>query len=249
MFQINFGTDGSIYINFPYFKHSQGIASKVLMPKGQSYYKSLSITDNAKVTSHLIKYSHHSSGEALFSKTNKVQTVIRKHSVPLKELGGHFFTISLQGLDGFEVGNEKKYDHHWSPKKSVVQFNYEEEKPEALRFVGVWQPYAEFGKDLVLPIGQSSYGPQFKYADAGGFVLSPDKSNPLYGHILVLRVHVIAKLNPDAETILSFIGGFDKKDTILDTSNDSSFLSLLYPAKNPDVMKKNLGSMDLEELK
>jgi hypothetical protein len=94
VFQIVFSKrDGSIYINFPYFKHSKGVVSIATMPAGAKYPLEVSFIESGKVTSHLVKYSHHPDGMAHFSQDGYVKTQIRKQSIALTELDGHFFKI------------------------------------------------------------------------------------------------------------------------------------------------------------
>ena len=71
-----------------------------------------------------------------------------------------------------------------------------------------------------------------------GFLLAPEESNPFDGFLLQLRVHVIPVMDKKSKTLLSFIGGFDNRQKVFDTTQDSKFLCLLYPANNPEILKK-----------
>ena len=81
--KIEFGADGSIYIFFPGFIDTSGIACCAVMRAGVSGQTNLDLKDNGRVTNHLVKYAHHSDGRAHFSQTGKVRTEIRRQSVPL----------------------------------------------------------------------------------------------------------------------------------------------------------------------
>ena len=89
--------DGSIYINFPYYSDTRGLISLVTYP-GDISTTHLRLEPGGRVTSHLVKYSHHQDGRAHFSQDGKIKTEVKKMSVPLTEINGHFFTVQIQGL-------------------------------------------------------------------------------------------------------------------------------------------------------
>ena len=68
-FQIVFGGDGSLFITFPYFRHRTGILSvSTTLPRAQRRSQ-VNLEQGGKVTSHLVKYSHHPDGRAHFSQS------------------------------------------------------------------------------------------------------------------------------------------------------------------------------------
>jgi hypothetical protein len=77
MCRINFGSDGSLFFSFPYFPHSQGILAKGRYRAGDTSAK-IPLTEHGKVTSHLAKLTHHTSGEVLFESPRDCR---RLHSV------------------------------------------------------------------------------------------------------------------------------------------------------------------------
>lgn len=248
LFRIDFQPDGSIFVNFPYYRNSVGIASVVhFPPSGTGAYDSLSITDDARITSHLVKYAHHATGEAHFSMDGRVQTQIRKQSVPLTKLKGHLFSIYIQGFAGFEEARGKKYDHGWTEKRSTAHFDLQGEVG-AVRFVATWQHYTNLIKNAVAAPGQKKVGPQIIFNDPKdrgvGFVLGPDQSNPFNEFILFLRIHIMGPLDPSRESVLGFIGGFDPLGQVNNLSGESTMLSLVYPVGDPEVFKATLQSMD-----
>jgi hypothetical protein len=86
------GRDGSLYVDFPYFEHRDGLVCRATLTPGAT---EVSLVEGGKVTSHRVKYAHHRDGEAHFSQTGKVLTQVRKPSVPLNRYSGHIFTIQL----------------------------------------------------------------------------------------------------------------------------------------------------------
>ncbi len=139
MFQIIFSkNDGSVFINFPYYKHPNGLVSIVTLKSGTKYPTSSQLTTGGKITSHLVKYTHHPDGNVHFSQDKKVLTKIKKESVPLKNIHGHFFTIMLQGVRDY---TETKSNNDYSYSKTKTQrlrhfYSIKSEGLSALKFVG-----------------------------------------------------------------------------------------------------------------
>src|ERR1700674_3786546 len=64
--QIVFGGDGSLFITFPYFRHRTGILSSSSIPATGTRESQVNLEHGGKVTSHLVKYCHHTDGRAHF---------------------------------------------------------------------------------------------------------------------------------------------------------------------------------------
>ena len=99
LFQILSGRDGSLFIPFPYYKHSSGLLAERTLKGGQKYPSDLNVA--GPLTMHHVKYAHHVDGEAHFSQDGKILTRIRRRANSLQADGGHLFTIQLQGLFDF----------------------------------------------------------------------------------------------------------------------------------------------------
>jgi len=250
IFRIDFGTDGSIYISFPYYQHSDGIVGKIIMPPSNTgQYEALKLSDNGKCTSHLVKYSHHTSGETLFSLTGKIKKEIRKQSTPLTKLNGHFFTLTVQGLNGFDNAIDKKYNHGWSEKKTVVNFDLLDDFIGSIKFVGVWQSFENFtAKGINHPKDIESFGPQFCYKSnkpAFGFLLSPGNKNVFNNYILSLRAEIEPIIDKDRVSVACFVGGFDDPKKVNQLNEESSFLSMIYPIDKLEEFLIKIGSIDI----
>ena len=100
--------DGSVFINFPYYKFSQGLVSLVTFSGNIKLPTSLNLVPGGKVTSHLVKYSHHPDGRAHFSQDGRVRTKVKKKAIALFKAEGHIFTAQLQGMNDFVATNSKK---------------------------------------------------------------------------------------------------------------------------------------------
>jgi hypothetical protein len=77
-FQVVFHKDGSFFISFPYFRHRTGILSISSIPANGLRESQVNLEHGGKVTSHLVKYSHHVDGRAHFSQDGKVFTAIKR---------------------------------------------------------------------------------------------------------------------------------------------------------------------------
>src|ERR1035441_5793774 len=56
--QILFGRDGSLYVTFPYFPHTNGILAEVTVTGPPGSTSQIDLANTGKVASHLGKYSH-----------------------------------------------------------------------------------------------------------------------------------------------------------------------------------------------
>lgn len=65
--KVKFACDGSIYVMFPGFPKQSGLVGQLRIPPGPNPPLTLSLADSGRVTSHLVKYSHHPDGRAHFS--------------------------------------------------------------------------------------------------------------------------------------------------------------------------------------
>jgi hypothetical protein len=131
-------SDGSVWIAFPYFQDSRGLASLVLLPPG-GYHPTASLTEHGMVTSHLVKYMHHRSGLALFSQSGRVISSMRKASVPLSVADGHLASIVVTELNGFQKDVSGKPDV-WkldepAPPTQTITFAAKSPEPPSIKFV------------------------------------------------------------------------------------------------------------------
>jgi hypothetical protein len=238
--QIVFGKDGSLYLTFPYFKHTEGLLAEVRVagpPGGQTL---IDLAEKGKVASHLVKYSHHPSGEALFSQHGKVKTVVRRQSVPLAEQQGHIFTLIVQGLRAFEsLGTAK--ENATASKRTTLTFEVKDRFPKALRIIGRWY----WIEDLPVEPRPAVFGPQIQAVDPDGITHNAFiVGNPHdLKHVLILTCVPQGSISP-ARELMMFIGGFDPPARIKKSRKPTGFLAFLYPAENYEELKQRLGSID-----
>lgn len=245
--QIIFGKrDGSLFVNFPYFKHSEGLISLVTFPSGMKPTMDLSLKPGGKVTSHLVKYAHHPDGMAHFSQTGRVTSVIQKQSIPLAKAEGHIFSAQLQYLRDFEVADPKKDSGIHTNRRTVLTFNLGKSEPEAVKIVGRWYSRATLNSRIQ---GGNILGPKVACETPTGkkywaFLLAPPRGTPTQEYVLLLTCEGIPQLDKQKRSALTFIGGFDSPDIMNDLTKKATFLALSYPASNPEELAKQLGSID-----
>ena len=238
--QILFGKDGSLYVTFPYFKHTNGLLAEVSVEGPPGTNAEIDLQQTGKVASHLVKYAHHPDGEAHFSQHGKVLTAIRRRSVSLIAQRGHIFTVLIQGLRAFEsVGatNENKA----SPKRTALTFDIKDRFPKAIRIVGRWY----WIEDLQVEPRPAVFGPRVETVDADG--LSQNAfivANPHDGkHVLLLSCIPQDAIGPGRD-LMMFLGGFDAPSRISRSKKPTRFLTFLYPADDYAELKKRVGSID-----
>src|SRR5260370_16845276 len=76
LFQILCGRDGSLFVPFPYYKHSSAQLSEQTMEGGRKYPSDLTVT--GPLTMHRVKYTHHAYPEPHFSPNAKILTKFRR---------------------------------------------------------------------------------------------------------------------------------------------------------------------------
>src|SRR5438309_1167409 len=107
-FQVFFGRDGSLFINFPYFRHRTGLLSASVIPANGKVQSEVNLERGGKVTSHRVKYSHHPDGRAHFSQDGKIFTAIKRQSIALETQHGHMCSLLIQGLSGLDLADPVK---------------------------------------------------------------------------------------------------------------------------------------------
>ena len=106
-FQIVFHKDGSFFISFPYFRHRTGLLSISSIPANGSRESQVNLEHGGRVTSHLVKYSHHVDGRAHFSQDGRIFTTIKRQSVALDKQDGHIFSLLIQGLSALDPAHDE----------------------------------------------------------------------------------------------------------------------------------------------
>lgn len=249
LFQIVFAKDGSLFVNFPYFKHKEGLVTLATIPANISYPTNVELNPGGKATTHLVKYTHHPDGEAHFSQDGRVFTHIRKKAVPLTEFAEHIFTIKLQDLSEFESKDPKIINKKPAIKRTDVNIRIHNTNPEALKIVGRW--YSKNDISGRLRLGDLSNNQKLficisedgKTKTQGILLRSPFPINSKE-YFLMLTIESIPKFDKNRDSSLTFIGGFDSPNIINDLAKETTFLAFTYPITDIDNLTKELGSID-----
>lgn len=211
-------------------------------------HEKIKLADGGKVTSHRVKYTHHPDGRVHFSQDRKIYTAIKKQSVPLASAHGHIFTVQFQGIDDFELVNPQKDRKPPSGKRTLLNMDFPDDYPEAIKIVGRWYSAKELIESIEGNPGDS-VGPIIPCKENGGsqrlaMIVSPPQSQPFSDFALMISCVSIPRFSQDKGTALTFIGGFDQYEIATNLSVDSSFLALSYPTNNYDELLTQIGTID-----
>jgi hypothetical protein len=247
IFSVSFSRfDGSLFVNLPYFETSKGLLSIATIAGGQTG-GDVDLKPQGKCSSHNVKYTHHLDGEAHFSQHGKIMTKVRRKSVPLRSNRGHLFTLMVQGLEHFKAADQPRDSASPNKKRTNLTVDLANESPAAMKFVGRLTDAR-----LIGPMLTGEYpdriGPclEFRTHD-GNFMQGFCIANP---HdlsdqtLLMVTFHVIPWLDAKREAAMTFIGGFDPPEQVLDSTQTVSMLVLNYPAENFEELRSQLGSVD-----
>ena len=237
LFQILCGRAGSLFVPFPYYKHSSAQLSEETMEGGRKYPSDLSVT--GPLTMHRVKYTHHADGEAHFSQDGKIHTKIRRRANSLPTYGGHIFTVQLQGLSDFQPLKERDLT---TSGRQVVCMRLPSE-PASLKLVAHLYSADELVTRMAFSTDCGPWVPVIRdqKAYAAALLAVGDNAN-LTSRILMLSFEEVPAVFPNQPSGFSLIGGFDAPATAFDHNKDTSFLVLLSPA--PEATQQ-FGCVDL----
>jgi hypothetical protein len=238
--QVFFGKDGSLFITFPYYRHRVGLLSCSAIPADGQRQSQVNLERGGKVTSHLVKYSHHPDGRAHFSQSGKIFTAVKRQSLALDRQHGHMFSLQIQGLQALEQAHPSK-DVGISQQRSVIDFRIDP-PPEAVKFVGRWLDVSRMRFSTPTP----TIGPEVPTlapdgTSLGGVMVASPYVNAR--HVLLLTCAPIPRLGPAPEVFI-FQGGFDPPEVMTDPTKEAGFLAFLYPLSDADQLRERLGSVD-----
>ena len=249
LLQVIFLKDGSLCVNFPYFKHADGLTSLVTVPANITYPANPELNPGGKATTNLVKYSHHPDGRVHFSQDGRVRSTVRKQSVPLTKANDHIFTIKLQGLSEFEIGEREAKSKQPPSKRKTVNLRFHDIKPEAFKIVGRWYSKANLAGRLKIKanspvfLGMSEDGKNRSW----GILLADPFPIENEEYFLMLNFEPVPKFDEHRDASLTFIGGFDHPDIVNDVSKETTFLAFTYPVTNIDELAKEIGSIDFRK--
>lgn len=239
-----FSHDG-IFIQFPYFLNQNGIVSRVEFRLGVGPHK-LKLDEYGKVTSHLVKLSHHTSGRAHFSQDGKVRTEVRRQSFRLDSSIGPVFQLFAFRLGGFGVldparlKQDRAYIQFASPDSSLVGVNLQ----------GEWRRKREIEANVQAaePLGPNASVVHRKTGVTSQvFFLSPPSPHPLDTHVMMLACSKADPPNDVEKPLVILLGGWDPGETPEGepAATQTGCLVCLYPIASPEALSRRIGSIDL----
>lgn len=247
IFQIVFHKrDGSIFLVFPYYKHTEGLLTLATMDRKKVYPGSLSLVDGGKVTSHKVKYSHHPDGETHFSQDRKIYTVVRKKSPSFLELDGHIFTVQFQGLSDFQEITEAEPGISITPQKSIINFKFNTIEPPAIKIIA----HAHRLSRLLTRIESINQTPSINMVRPNGSIAQGyliKNKNYINEDSIYILLHCegIPTINPDEPSLLTLMAGFDSDRIVLDHNRDTQLLIMAYPISgDKSTLVAQIGSVD-----
>jgi len=245
IFQIIFVKNGGIFINFPYYFKKEGLVSLVTFAGNIKQPTDLSLLPGGKVTTNLVKYSHHPDGNAHFSQSGKVFTAIRKKSVPLSEINGHLFTIQFQGIKDFKKHNPEKDSKKSYLTRKNIFLKLDGPEPNSIKIVGRLYTKEYFQSLLNKPNEEPQIFYEFeKNIYKAAIVLCPPPNSGYGNYVLTITYDEIQKVSKEEYSCLTFIAGFDPKTITRNHSLDTTFLSFIYPMEGIEELKNKIGCLD-----
>jgi hypothetical protein len=226
---IQFHKDG-YFVHFPFQPHTNGLLAFCNVRAGVN---EVSLVEHGALVSHRVKYSHHGDGTCLFSQDGKIRSVVRTNQGlrldrPSPDRSGvHVFSIDVQGLNDFApMAPEERF----SDRVGRGYFDVMADRPPALHLVARW-----IRIDRLVPV-EALRNPVEARLPTGdsteNLAISPPKSSPLYGHVMLLNLSVRDWLGTEEDNPvqLMFTGGFGPN--LSDPNVDSSALVMIYPAEH-----------------
>ena len=242
-------SDGSLFAIFPYFAHSAGLLCMATIEAGETN-RAIKFDQEGKCTSHLVKYTHHRSGEALFSQTGKVanRNTIRRPSVPLHNVRGHIFTVHAQGMSHFFEANTPNDLAGPTKKRTNITFDVGNQMPETIKLVAqIYQ--ASLFAGMIVGDPPDRIGPVLPLSTGNGDLVSGfgignphDISDQTV--LLITCQSMPRLLDRTPKGAMIFVGGFDPPEQATAPNQRTSFLAFSYPAENFDELRHRLESID-----
>ncbi len=244
---ILFTTDGSIYVQFPYFRGShKGILSNVDVHPETHGPTTFDLKKNGKVASSLVKFSHHPDGRVHFSQDRKILTKIKRMSWPLDGPIGQIFQLNFYHLRGLELLSQSDF----KPNKLFLPFRFVEGLPFAVTISGEWRRKKATVENIEPAGGAAGPAAIIQSRKTGQeqvvFFLGQPESLPLRDHILMLSCTAIPLLEGVVRPTVILLGGWDHHEVVVtgqQTAN-TGFLICVYPVKNFDALATMIGSLD-----
>ena len=240
--QIQFHPKGSLFVQFPYFKESQGVLAdaefvSVGRGKGQMH-----LSERGRATTHHVKYHHPPDGNVHFSQDGRVRSDIRRSSFPLSE-AGLLWELHAFGIEGFETVTQERVRR----KRLYVPFVFKNGLPRGLQLSGEWRRKDEIASSLISADGPHAMIPRRRDgAPMKVMLLGHPKGSPCEDFLLAVNVAIPPRVEIDRPTMI-FMGGWDSSGIgELGATPGTGCLAFMYPVDDVQALAKQIGSVDLK---
>lgn len=226
--RITFGSDGSVYVSFPYSSAKRGLLSRTVDPPEQSGPVTYDLTKEGVAVPVDVKFSHHASGIVGFSRTGLKSRLPRQQSFPLKSGEGVMFQLHVQWLGGFTWADSK------GSKTPTVGFEFRDTHPFGLKVEGQWMRKTVVAQNT-FGLSSEPPGPRVQAVHRATGIpkyfifLGQPVSLPLKDHVLAISVEPVAIPTGAESSGMIFVGGFGRDPETL----RASALSFMYPYERP----------------
>lgn len=243
--QVIFHKDGSIFLQCPYFRESDGIASLVRLGADGATRRTVEFLEEGKVTSHLVKYAHHPNGRVHFSQDGKVRTEIRRDArFSLDGPIGRILEIDAnRPAEGFKALTTKRKG------RPHLLFNYSKE-PEAIRLTFQWRrkkDVASWSRPHGAPLGpKAELVHTVSGAKSAAFFLGQPVGLPFQNHLLVITCDSHRGFTGTDKPMLILRGGADSDEVKVPggAPEPSEFLAAMYPISDRTELEAAVGTID-----
>jgi hypothetical protein len=244
--QVLFEKDGSILVQCPYFPGRHGILAAPSQDPNADGPVTYDLTEGGKLTSHLVKLSHHPDGEVHFSQDGKILTVVRRKTFPLATTIGHVFRLHIFHPEGFTEATKAKR------KRAYLPFVFYGSLPQALTVFAEWRRRRAMEANLDPPNGVAGPDTQSISRKTGTaftvFFLMQPGGFPMRDHLLVVGVEPARPLPNVTEPTMILVGGFDPHEPTEPGQKvpQTGLLVWKYPQEPSEHLRCLLGSVDLD---
>jgi hypothetical protein len=222
--------DGSIYVDFPYLVAKEGLLSEVSLPPKHDKPHELDLRKNGKHVTTDVKFAHHTSGIAHFSKTGWTSRLPERRSFPLATSIGAVFEVSIFWLHALaDLDHIKGRDAH-------VGFRFADRALNSICVRAEWRRKDDIAanrEDLFHPVGPETTGVHRKTGAVTFFrMLGQPRGFPLQDHILLICAYPIEMASPDQGPGMVFFGGWNEHEQTAEHPERyrHTCLAFMYPA-------------------
>lgn len=237
-------SDGSILVQCPYFPGRNGILSSPPHDAAKGPPYSYTLSDHGKLTSHLVKLSHHPDGKVHFSQDGRIVTTIGRNSVNLRTSIGNIFQLSIYHPHGFQSLKKPKAGRAYLP------FPYTDRLPEAITVWAEWRRRSDLEANTDPPGSVTGPNPKIKNRVTGYegtvFFLGQPFGHPIRSHVLVVGVDPTLLPEGVNEPMMVLLAGFDPHEmkTGDPQPKQTGLLMWWYPFMSSEEGRKRIGSVD-----